>query len=77
MPYGGNPGPKEDMYGDNPGMDEEMGDRKEGMEEEEPHDTGMTASLPKDICPGMKEGDEMVLHIDKVTEDSYVVSYEP
>ena len=34
-----------------------------------------TATIPKSLCPGMKAGEEVVLHIDKVLEDEYLVSY--
>lgn len=36
-----------------------------------------TATIPKSLCPGMKAGEEVVLRIDKVLEDEYLVSYAP
>ena len=42
-----------------------------------PHDTGAQYTIPADICPGMKPGDEMVLKIVGVNDGQYTVSYSP
>lgn len=31
--------------------------------------------IPKSLCPGMKPGQDVTLHIDKVLEEEYQVSY--
>lgn len=36
-----------------------------------------TALIDSSICPGMEPGDEMVVHIEKVLEREYLVSYSP
>ncbi len=38
---------------------------------------GETALVPQSLCPGMKPGEEMVVKIDSLTENDYVVSYAP
>ena len=48
-----------------------------GGDEEMPHDSSISYELPADICPGMKEGDEMVLKIDSIKDGKYTVSYAP
>lgn len=67
----------EDYYGDN--EDESPasngGDGDHG--EESPHDTGKTAVVPSELCPGMKAGDEMVVKILSVDDDSYEITYAP
>lgn len=42
-----------------------------------PDEGGKTALIPSDLCPGMKAGEEVVLHIDRVLEGQYQVSYAP
>lgn len=42
-----------------------------------PHDTGTTAVVPSELCPGMKVGDEMVVKILSVDDDSYEIAYAP
>lgn len=66
----------EDYYGDgdvspggSPSADEAGG--------EQPHDTGTTAVVPSELCPGMKVGDEMVVKIVGVDDDSYQIAYAP
>lgn len=67
----------EDYYGD--GGDAAGGGGAPAPEEghEEPHDTGVTAVVPSELCPGMKVGDEMVVKIIGVDDDSYEISYAP
>jgi hypothetical protein len=68
----------EDYYGD--GDAAASGGGAKAPEEaggEEPHDTGTTAVVPSELCPGMKVGDEMVLKIVGVDDDSYEVAYAP
>lgn len=68
----------EDYYGDGgsspsgsgPATAEEPGD-------DQPHDTGTTAVVPSELCPGMKVGDEMVVKILSVDDDSYEIGYAP
>jgi hypothetical protein len=43
----------------------------------ETEETGETALLPKNICPGMSPGDELVLKVVRVHGDQYEVSYSP
>lgn len=38
---------------------------------------GKTALIDSSICPGMKAGDDMVVHIEKVMGGEYLVSYSP
>jgi len=45
--------------------------------EDQPHDTGTTAVVPSELCPGMKVGDEMVVKILSVDDDSYEIGYAP
>jgi len=45
--------------------------------ENSPHDTGTTAVVPSELCPGMKVGDEMVVKILSVDDDSYEIGYAP
>lgn len=40
-------------------------------------DSGNTAVLPSELCPGMKVGDKLVLKIVGVDDDSYEVAYKP
>ena len=40
-------------------------------------DAGETALLPKNICPGMNPGDELVLKVLRVLDGQYEVSYSP
>lgn len=67
----------EDYYGD--GGDTAGGGGAPSPEEghEEPHDTGTTAVVPSELCPGMKVGDEMVVKILSVDDDSYEIGYAP
>lgn len=68
----------EDYYGDSgesssgggPATAEEPGG-------DQPHDTGTTAVVPSELCPGMKVGDEMVVKILSVDDDSYEIAYAP
>lgn len=64
----------ENYYDDSPPADASTPGPEKPKEES--HD-GQVATLPASICPGMKAGEELVLHIDKVLEDEYVVSYAP
>lgn len=73
MPYDSNNpgGGGEDLYADAaPPADKTS-------KSEESGDQGITALLPKNICPGMEPGDEMVLKIVRVTDDQYEVAYAP
>jgi len=36
-----------------------------------------TTLIPKSLCPGMEPGQEIVLKIDAVEENEYLVSYAP
>ena len=67
----------EDYYGDGGDAAPAPGGQPEGADDDTPHDTGTTAVLPSEICPGMKVGDEMVLKIIGVDDDSYEVAYAP
>jgi hypothetical protein len=40
-------------------------------------DTGQTAVIPTELCPGMKVGDTIALKIVGVDDDSYEVAYKP
>lgn len=64
----------EDYYGD--GGDAAQPSAAPGGNEE-PHDTGVTAVVPSELCPGMKVGDEMVVKILSVDDDSYEIGYAP
>lgn len=50
---------------------------REGQEGEESDPSTKTAVIDSAICPGMEPGDEMVVKIDKVLENQYLVSYAP
>lgn len=65
---GGNDGASSVMPSDDGG-----GDDKNNS----PHDTGTTAVVPSELCPGMKVGDEMVVKILSVDDDSYEIGYAP
>jgi len=67
----------EDYYGD--GGDAPASGGSTAVDEggEQPHDTGVTAVVPSELCPGMKVGDEMVVKIIGVDDDSYEVAYAP
>jgi hypothetical protein len=67
MPYNEEYGDGEASHG------EDMHKTSDGRE----YDANETAVLPKSICPDMKVGEEMVLKIVGVDEDSYQVSYAP
>jgi hypothetical protein len=70
----------EDYYSDGPTPSTGITrDEKSGGDEGEdsPHDTGVTAVVPSELCPGMKVGDEMVVKILSVDDDSYEVAYAP
>lgn len=55
-----------------------MGDEpREDHTAQTDEEKGQTTTIPQSICPGMKPGEELVLHIDQVTDDEYVVSYAP
>ena len=47
----------------------------ESMSEETEDTSTETAVIPQTLCPGMKPGDKVILRIDEVTDDQYVVSY--
>lgn len=67
----------EDYYGDG---DASPGGGSATAEEpgnDQPHDTGTTAVVPSELCPGMKVGDEMVVKIVGVDDDSYEIAYAP
>ena len=69
----------EDYYG---GGDDDAGAGSPpgGADDEQgnsPHDTGTTAVVPSELCPGMKVGDEMVVKILSVDDDSYEIAYAP
>lgn len=66
----------EDYYGDGDSAPS-GGAPQEEANGEQPHDTGTTAVVPSELCPGMKVGDEMVVKIVGVDDDSYEISYAP
>ena len=72
------PGMQDDLYGgDGPTLadkpnPEAPADKKEGDEGEHP-----TFLVNKDICPGMKVGDEMVSRIVAIHENEYELEYAP
>lgn len=71
MPYDSNTGGGDDLYADAaPPAAQKPGSEESG-------DQGITALLPKNICPGMEPGDEMVLKIVRVHDDQYEVAYAP
>lgn len=73
MAYGGMS--NDELYGDS---SPEPGEPPHDEKAEAKEDQGeRSATLPKSICPGMKPGDQMVLDIAQVTDDSYVVTYTP
>ena len=53
-----------------PTEDPKAGERADAAE-------GKTALIDSAICPGMKAGDDMVVHIEKVMDGEYLVSYSP
>ena len=67
----------EDYYGDGDAAPSGGAPASEEAGNEQPHDTGSTAVVPSELCPGMKVGDEMVLKIVGVDDDSYEVAYAP
>jgi hypothetical protein len=70
----------EDYYGDGDSSAGAEAPRGAEMHEEggeQPHDTGTTAVVPSELCPGMKVGDEMVVKIIGVDDDSYEIAYAP
>lgn len=70
----------EDYYGDGDAGGGDMAydsASKGGGGEDQPHDTGTTAVVPSELCPGMKVGDEMVVKILSVDDDSYEIGYAP
>lgn len=67
----------EDYYGDGDSGDMAHSSASKGGGEDQPHDTGTTAVVPAELCPGMKVGDEMVVKIIGVDDDSYEISYAP
>lgn len=68
----------QDYYSDSDSADQTTTMPDEGSDKESA-DANMeqVATLPKSICPGMEAGEELVLRIDKVLEDEYLVSYAP
>jgi hypothetical protein len=67
----------EDYYGDGDGASDGGAASTQGDPNEQPHDTGTTAVVPSELCPGMKVGDEMVVKIVGVDDDSYEIAYAP
>lgn len=67
----------EDYYGDGDGAPQGGAAVPDDAGGETPHDTGVTAVVPSELCPGMKVGDEMVVKIIGVDDDSYEISYAP
>jgi hypothetical protein len=68
----------EDYYGDGGGDSQSGGGMApDDSSGEQPHDTGTTAVVPSELCPGMKVGDEMVVKIIGVDDDSYEIAYAP
>lgn len=51
--------------------------KDQGGQPEKSDESGETALLPKNICPGMKPGDELVLKVLRVLDDQYEVKYQP
>lgn len=64
----------EDYYGDG---DQSSDTPAPSGGEDTPHDTGTTAVVPSELCPGMKVGDEMVVKIIGVDDNSYEIAYAP
>lgn len=46
-------------------------------QESQDQDYGQTAVIPKELCPDMNVGDEVVLRIVRGNEDSWEVAYAP
>lgn len=68
----------EDLYGDGEApRPPKPDDQEDAGQKEEQETSGETALVPISLCPGMKPGDEMVVHIDKVLDDQYQISYAP
>lgn len=72
----------EDYYSDGPTPStgitrDEGGEGGQDGDEKTSHDEGTTAVVPSELCPGMKVGDEMVVKIVSVDDDSYEISYAP
>lgn len=67
----------EDYYGSEDSTPTQGDQGGEGGGEDKPHDTGKTAVVPSELCPGMKVGDEMVVKILSVDDDSYEIGYAP
>jgi len=67
----------EDYYGDGGGSAPSGAETMDESGHDEPHDTGVTAVVPSELCPGMKVGDEMVVKIVGVDDDSYQIAYVP
>lgn len=67
----------EDYYGDGDASQEGGSAAPDDSGGNKPHDTGVTAVVPSELCPGMKVGDEMVVKIIGVDDDSYEISYAP
>lgn len=67
----------EDYYGDGDSTPASGGAPQDDSGGEQPHDTGTTAVVPSELCPGMKVGDEMVVKILRVDDDSYEIGYAP
>ncbi len=67
-------------YDDTESPSEDQGDTSEGSQEsgDSQSDSGKTALINSDICPGMKPGDKLTLTVDKVLDSGeYQVSYMP
>src|SRR5262245_6620319 len=74
MAYGNlNPGPGDDSFAD------AEAPQSTRDTEEKSDEMGQTTLVPKSICPGMefKPGEEMVLRVKRVLEDSYEMEYAP
>lgn len=67
----------EDYYGDGDSPASGGAPAPDEKGEEQSNDNGTTAVVPSELCPGMKVGDEMVLKIVGVDDDSYEVAYAP
>lgn len=71
MAYSSNPGGDESMYADTADSPDKSSPDKSGDE------GGASATLPKSLMAGKQfnVGDEIVLKIDAIYDDSFVVSY--
>ena len=65
------------MYDDGPAQAPTSPEPSPSEPKEQEGDTGKTALLNSEICPGMEVGDEIVLKITGVKDGEYVVAYSP